>query len=421
MKILHITLKDLVRALRSPFVLAFMLVLPLLQAGLPYLAFGGFSQGLDVQVTRVVVTNLDQPSSEHEGFCAGTLLVDLLQSDDLADLLSAFEMDTAAQAQAAVDAREFDVAVIIPADFTTALFRDDETVSVMIYHDPALTIGPAIAREVVTNFMDGFAGSLMAADVAQAQLAAHGKTLDEAARVDVMRRYGTWIYSVGDSLERGVHPGINYQASPRAEESQSVMVALIGPIMLGMMVFFAFFVGAISAQSILREEEQGTLARLYKTPTSKAAILIGKFVAVAILLALQVTLLLSIGGLLFNIDWGDPLLLTISGLGLVLAAAGFGFMLISFMRSMRQAFIVMGGAVILTSMAGGTMTTSFTNLPYAFATINLFTPQGWVLRGFFATMHGGSLSEVALPTAVASMTGLVSLSVGLYNLNRRFS
>jgi ABC-2 type transport system permease protein len=236
-----------------------------------------------------------------------------------------------------------------------------------------------------------------------------------------MQRYGEWALTVGLSLSRGVHPAIRYAASPAVQESGSVMKVMIGPLMLGMLVFFAFFVGAISAQSILHEEEQGTLARLYRTSASRISVLMGKFGAVAGVLALQALLLLGIGSLVFGIDWGRPAPVLVNALGLVLAAAGFSVMLISCLRSTRQAFLVMGGAAILTGMAGGTMTTTFANLPAAYRTLNLFTPQGWIMRGFEAAMRGGRPAEVFLPAAAAAGIGLLCLAVGLFNLNRRFS
>ena len=35
----------------------------------------------------------------------------------------------------------------------------------------------------------------------------------------------------------------------------------------GMMIFYAFFTGASTGQTILQEEEEGTLPRLFTTPT----------------------------------------------------------------------------------------------------------------------------------------------------------
>jgi ABC-2 type transport system permease protein len=421
MPILHITLKDLARSLRSPFVLAFMLILPLLEAGLPYLAFSNLSAGLSVQKTRVLIVNLDRPVEAYPDFLAGDLLVEMFRNDELGKLLETTVGESEAAARTAVDSRETDVAVILPYGLTAALFGSEERMEIEIYHDPALTLGPAVVRDVVTNFLDGFAGSLIAADTAAARAAEEGTSLDKNTRLEIMQRYGDWAQGVGESLQRGIHPAIRYEVSAPVQQSESVMKAQIGPIMLGMLVFFAFFVGVLSAQSLLREAEQGTLARLYRTPVSKAAILSGKFAAVEILLALQVILLIGIGNVLFGIEWGDPVPVILNGLGLVVSAGGFGIMLIAFMRTTRQAFLVMGGAVILTGMAGGTMTTWFADVPALFATVNLFTPQGWILRGFSAAMRGGSLTDAAVPAAAALGLGFIFLWIGIRKMNARFA
>jgi len=420
MNILYITLKDLKRSLRSPFILAFMLILPLLEAGLPYLAFSSLSTGVNVQKTHVLIVNLDRPVEAYPDFLAGDLLVEMFRGDELGDLLETSIGDSEAAARTAVDSRGTDVAVIIPPGLTAALFGGENRMEIEIYHDPALTLGPAVVRDIVTNFLDGFAGSLIAADTAALRAAENGTPLDENSRLEIMRHYGDWAQGVGESLQQGIHPAIRYETSAQTGEFESMMEAQIGPIMLGMLVFFAFFVGAISAQSILREAEQGTLARLYRTPVPKAAILTGKFAAVEMLLALQVILLIGIGSVLFGIEWGDPASVFLNGVGLVIAAGGFGIMLIAFMRTTRQAFLVMGGAVILTGMAGGTMTTWFANPPALFETINLFTPQGWILRGFSAAMCGGGLAEAAVPAAVGTGLGLIFLWIGIRKLKAKF-
>ncbi|MCK7461813.1 MAG: ABC transporter permease [Sphingobacterium sp.] len=50
--------------------------------------------------------------------------------------------------------------------------------------------------------------------------------------------------------------------------------------MAGQMIFFSFFTGAYAMMSILQESEEGTLARMFTTPTDRTPILAGKFLAV---------------------------------------------------------------------------------------------------------------------------------------------
>ena len=70
------------------------------------------------------------------------------------------------------------------------------------------------------------------------------------------------------------------------------------------MIFFAFFTGAASAQSILTEEEKGTLPRLFTTPTPELSILGGKFLAVALTVLVQVQFLNPFCTLCFRYQLG---------------------------------------------------------------------------------------------------------------------
>ena len=134
---------------------------------------------------------------------------------------------------------------------------------------------------------------------------------------------------------------------------------MVGPIMAGMLIFFVFFMGANGAESIIREDEQGTLARLFTTPTSLAAILGGKFLGVVVSLCIQIVLLLLASSLLFGIQWGQAATVTPGvALGLIVASAGFGVMLMSFIKNSRQTGPVLGGVMTLTGMLGGLFTTS---------------------------------------------------------------
>ncbi len=73
----------------------------------------------------------------------------------------------------------------------------------------------------------------------------------------------------------------------------------------GMMIFYAFYTGASTGESILLEEERRTLQRLFMTPTSQASILAGKFLAVFLTVLIQIGVLLTASGLIFGIRWGQ--------------------------------------------------------------------------------------------------------------------
>jgi ABC-2 type transport system permease protein len=196
---------------------------------------------------------------------------------------------------------------------------------------------------------------------------------------------------------------------------------MIGRIMAGMMIYFAFFMGALSAESIIREDEEGTLERLFTTPTSQAAILGGKFTAVVLALIVQVVILLVAARLIFGIGWGEPLTVGLITLGLIVVAAGFGVFLMSFVKTTRQTGPIMGGILTVTGLLGGLFISGVPNLPEAFDTVRLSMPQGWALHAWELTLDGAGVGQVLVPVAVLLSLGALFFGIGVILFRKRFA
>jgi ABC-2 type transport system permease protein len=422
MKILDIACKDMVRSFRSGFMLIMMFVAPLLITGLIYFAFGcPQSGGFNLPVTRVQVVNLDRPAAQ-AGLAAGQMLVDRLQDGSLAKLLVVTNAPDEASARAAVDRREADVAIIIPADFTTAIVAANSQAAVTLYHDPTLSIQPGLVKVLVSDFVDGFVGARIALDVAGDQMRARGVALDDTMSRSLVQRFVDWLQTLshGTAGETATPPLITRSPSPVAapENLQSGMVA---SVMAGMLIFFAFFTGSASASSIVYEDEEGTLARLSTTPTSQAAILGGKLGAVLLTVTIQASVLLVVAGLIFSIHWGEPLTVALAMFGLVVAASGLGVLIMSFIKTTRQAGPVQGALMTVTGMLGGLFTAWLVNLPAALDTLTLTMPQGWALRSWKLALAGAHPGEVFLPVVVLVVMGAAFLIVGVRLFHKRFA
>jgi ABC-2 type transport system permease protein len=190
--------------------------------------------------------------------------------------------------------------------------------------------------------------------------------------------------------------------------------------MASMMIFFVFFTGAATASTIVSEDEDGTLARLFTTPTSYSTILGGKFLGSLLTVAAQAIVLILASMLLFGIRWGNPLTLAVVLAALIVAAAGFGVFLMSFVRSSRQSGPIQGVVISLTGMIGGLFTT-FTAMATALDTVSLAVPQGWALRSMKLTLAGAAPMEVLWPVAVLLAVGLVLFAAGTFMFRRRFA
>ncbi len=199
------------------------------------------------------------------------------------------------------------------------------------------------------------------------------------------------------------------------------MQKTLGMLTVGMLVFFAFFTGANAMISILRETDEGTLARLFTTPTSRTVILAGKFLAVCLTVILQGLVLMAAFHFAFGVNWGDPLSAALALVGQVAAATGLGVLLIALVKDSRQVGPVLGGGLTVLGMFGGLFTTSISNMPAAFTTLTNFTPQGWVLKGWQVVMNGQPLVDLLAPVAVMLAMGGVMFALGAVLFRRRFA
>lgn len=422
MKLFDITLKDLRRSFLSGSFLVFGFVMPLLTASLFYFAFGGLASGdggFELPVTQVQVVDLDGAQA---GFSAGELLADTLRNA-MPGVVQVTKASDAASARAAVDHQEAAVAVIIPAGFTAAVLDPGAHAAVELYQDPTLMLGPSIVIGIVSQVVDGFAGAKIATDIASGQLSKRGMAVDATLHGSIARQYGDWLAKLGEGYQGEANPLVDVLSAGAEEESTDGMAMIIGLIVAGMMVFFVFFTGAASAESILQEEEAGTLPRLFTTPTPLSTILGGKFVATFVMLAVQVVVLVVVTALIFGIDWGEPLPVAMVTLGLVVLASSFGIFVTSLLKGTRQTGIVSGGVMTVMGMVGmlSVFTATTPNGSSAMSTASLFVPQGWGVRGWRLLLEGGGVEDIWLTVAVMLVLGLVFFVVGVLKFRKRYA
>jgi ABC-type multidrug transport system permease subunit len=386
-----------------------MFVVPILVTGLFFFIFGSGSddeEAFDLPQTSVQIVNLDQ--GEY-----GQILVDVLRSEDLQDLIAVTQTDAVETARLAVDHQESGVAVIIPENFSTVMEQPEGIAEVEVYQDPTLTLGPGIVTTIVSQLTDSFSGSKIALGTTIEQLMEAGVGITPDVINNTIQSY------ILETQETGGQEGLIEIETPMGERpNDGMMMGIVSFVMAGMMIFYAFFTGASSVQSILTEEEQGTLPRLFSTPTSQSTILYGKFIASALTILIQVTVLLIFGNLVFGIYWGKLLSVILVVLGTVFSATTFGIFFVSLIKNSRQAGAIMGGGITTLGMIGMSkiFTLGLPNPPPALDIISLTVPQGWAMRGIISAMDGDSMENILI-----SLIGMLVWSVAFFLIgNTRF-
>ena len=248
---------------------------------------------------------------------------------------------------------------------------------------------------------------------------------DAAAQGTLLQAYQAWYTNFQRTLYHSPQAALVTRAATASGDAGgdqgNDMKRILGLALTGQIIFFGFFTGANSMMSILQEEDEGTLARLFTTPTGRTQVLAGKFLSVVLMVTVQALVMVVVGALVFGVNWGQPASLALVVIGQVAAATGLGVLLISLVRNVRQAGPVLGGGLTVLGMLGGLFTASMPSMPKIFDAIGLFTPQGWVLKGWKACLAGGAPADLLLPAAVLLAMGVILFFSGAAIFRRRFA
>jgi ABC-2 type transport system permease protein len=432
MKIIAIAIKDLWRAFRSFFALAFMFGVPILMTAMFAFLFGGIGDDepeFNIPKTDVVIVNHDEgnplvPYLKIEGknsfSTMGDMLVDALQQETFEDLIA---LTTANEdvARSAVDNQQAGLALIIPAEFTNALIGQSiRPTEIEFYQDPELSLGPQIIQSIVISILDGFLSGSLTLDTVTTVLEDQGVILNQVEKMTLLSN----LTAVSESQQEARETKLNIITPTEIQvgsDQANPLQTILRSIMAGMMIFYAFFTGTSAAQTILQEQENGTLARLFTTPTPTTTILNGKFLAGFLMIIVQVIVLLSFANLVFGIYWGPLIPLLMASIGLVALATSFGILVMSLVKSTKQAGIIFGAVLTFTGMLGiSSVFVMGTSIEKAFDYLPLLVPQGWAMNAFEASWKGDGV-QTLLHTGGMLILAVLFFAIGNARFKKRFN
>lgn len=289
MKIFVLAFKDLLRNFRSLFLLVMMFVIPILITGIIYFAFGSSGDDPSIQPARLAVVNLDRPESS--GFDFSAQLMTVLNDEKVGELIVISKSEDREAALAAVQSKEVDAALLIPPDFSNSLAMQAGQTTLDLFYDPALGIQLKVIQSILENVINGFNGSRIALSVAASQFEKNNVTLEVKTINTIVDGYAQFLMSGNNYLK------ILAPSSESANQSllQSIMTGIMG----AQLIFFVFFTGSTFAQSLLKENEEKTLSRIFTTPTSMTQILAAKILGAMLMISVQIAVLLLVSSIIF--------------------------------------------------------------------------------------------------------------------------
>lgn len=428
MRALNIAWKDIRHTYRSIAGVAMMLVAPLLLALALGAAFGS-GDNFSIAAVKTVVVDEDEGAGAGSA-AAGALLTAALSSPDVADLLDITQVATPEEARSLVDGGDAAVAVLIPPGLTAALLGGaagggsegtGETAGapasgaeVQIYKDPSLTIGPAIVAAVVQGVTQSLNGARAAAGAAVQLGLTQG--VSGAALSGLATRTAEAFAAAAQSdavitLDERAPQVTGVQEQKRPNVASQVLV--------GMMLFFMMFGAGVPARSILDEHREGTLSRLFTTPTPRGVILGGKYISVFLVVLIQAVVLVLAGWLLLGADWGEAGPVAVLILCSSLVAASLGLVTVSFAKTPAQAGAVSSAVFVFLGLISGNFTG--TADVGALSTVRRVSPVGWLMEGWTDVLFGGSWKAIGLPCLAALGFTVVLFAIATFFFRRRYA
>lgn len=430
-RVLAIAFKDVRRIYRTPSALLTMLAAPLILASLLGAAFGG-AQAFSIQPVNVVVVNQDAgfaatagqagaqttgQSGAHQAL--GAILVDVLRNPGLEDVLEVTVEKDAATARSAVDDGDAAVAVIVPGGLSASLSGASTApkATLELYSDPREEIGPPLVAGIVGQIAQGFEGS-------RATVTSVGRWAEgggsgapvSASEVATLTQRATAAY---EQLARTSALRLDQRAPrvPGASEREPSVASLV---LAGMLVFFMFIGASTVTRTIVEEEIDGTLPRLFTTPTRRSAVLGGKFTSAFLTVLLQTVILLLAGILLFQAYWGGPaaaIALTLAGAAV---ASSLALLLTSFARTVAQAGAMPSGVYLVLALLGGNFVFGLADTG-VYAVVQRLTPNGWLLIGWHHAMRGDGFGAVVLPLLMVLAFAVLFFVLAALRFRRRYA
>jgi ABC-2 type transport system permease protein len=410
-KIFLIGWKDVKLVFRDKAALIFMLVAPFaLTLGMGLITGNlGSSNTTVISDIPVIIVNLDQSQ-------LGNTLVEVFQSDNLAELVDVELTDDSAYARSLVGEDKAAAAVIIPDGFTESILSSEdaspvtEPVKLEIYSNPTRPTSSSFVQTVVSAFINQVEVGRIGAEVIITQLLENGLIQPQDVPV-YAEKIGADQAILSGSQNAILVEGI----TPTGEVVQFNPLAYMAP---GYALLFLMYTATNAGRMLLVEKRQGTLSRLLVSPTSAAQVLTGKMIGSYMTGALQMLILIVASTVLFQLKWGDPLAVLILVLASVFGAVGWGMLLSALIKTPGQAASV-GSALMLTFGILGGSFFDMGVMPEWVQTIAKITPNYWGQEGFYTLALGSGLGEINQSLLALAIMGLVLFIVSAQLFKRR--
>ena len=341
-----------------------------MMTGLPAIQLLLFGYAIQTDVRHLPTVVLDESRTAES-----RALIATIENTGNFDIIA--HVPSRAAAQQAIERGHANAALVIPPDYERDIKRGRTATAQMI--------------------VDAADPQSSAAAMSGAQLAAQARATAILAEK----------FAITPPLEMRVRPWYN----PAQRSALFIVPGVIG-------ILLTITLTLITAIAIVRERERGTLEQLIVTPIDKSSLMLGKLVPFVLVGYVQMTVVMGLGRLIFDIPMrGSVLLLYLLTIPFMVASLGVGLLISTVARSQAQAMQLAFFFMLPNILLSG----------YVFPRAAMPLPAQWIglllpltyylkmLRGIL--LKGVGLAELWPPTLALAVFAVVLFAVSV----RRFS
>lgn len=367
--------KEIIQLLRDPYLVMFIIALPVIQ-----LMVTGLAVKRDLKHIPTVVVNYDRHSASQE------LLKDFQNS-------TLFDLDVVPSDEKMMEKIRKDgyrVGLIIPPDFSEKALSGGEV--------PQLNI-----------IVDGTHGTI-------------AKTIVDGAQQVVLNHNRKLLASVGlggNGLDTGLLPSVDLKAkvlyNPKMSSAYFLVPAILAIVMHMLTILFTSF-------AVVRERESGTLEQLMVSPVKVPDLMMGKVLPYAFIGFLDMMLTLGVMVWFFDISIsGSFFFLCWASVIFILTSLGIGLLISILCKTQVQA-IQLTMAIFLPSLLLTGFVFPLEPMPWFIKIISYSLPLTYyldIIRGVVIKGVGGS--ELWFQTTVLLVMAVLMLGTSILRFNKQIN
>jgi ABC-2 type transport system permease protein len=299
-------------------------------------------------------------------------------------------------------------------DLFDDLFVEAEELATSADVERELVSGRALMVVVVER---GFSAALARGEAGRVQLLIDGS--DNSSAVQARARAETAVRALGLSVNGSVAPKplLEARTFTRFNPEGRSAVFLVPGITAYVLAIVAVL---LTALTVAREWERGSMAQLFATPVGRLEIVLGKLLPYLVLGLLAVLLVLAVGGYVFDVPFrGSAPTLFLFSLLFLIGMLGQGLLISVVTQNQMVATQVATMSSMLPSMLLSGFIFPIENMPWPLKAVSSVVPARYfvaALRGVL--LRGNGLSELWLEAAALSVFGLVMLTMATARFKR---